>query len=497
MRNAFGKCLPLALVSVWAMASLAGCRSADARIVERDEWASVLFGTAKIGYAHFTTETVEAGEDAGSAHMTVAVRLRLAEMGLPMEVDIAIEQWVDPETGRPIRLEASLPAGETPTRRVVEFGETEIVAKRIAYDGETTTRHAAPGGVPLLGELTFLLLPPVEGESEFAFYHIMADRVTTATNTVTRAENGNWTVSGEFSGGPYTMELDPDGRFVSGSGQFGVRFQAAPEEEARDLGAGDYLPPVEFGIGVQVDRPLPPPKRVTSLSAVLEGVPEGFDIPSIDGRQTAETLADGSYLIHVAADDIRRRSGPTLGYAVPDELAPLAQPDAFLVSDDPAVAAQALEIAGAETDASRVAEALCAWVDKALSFGGALDSARTSAQILESRRGVCRDYAALYAGMARSLGIPTRICTGLVYVGEGFYAHAWAESWLGEENGWVPLDPTRSGLPVDATHITFVRGGVESVWDVLQACGGLAVRDIQVEVDEAQAAPSALPALGL
>ncbi len=496
MRNRVGKGLPIALVAIWGVVSLGGCRSADARITDRDDWAAGLCGASKLGDAHFATEMGEAGKDAGSAHMTVAVRLRLAEMGLPLEVDITIEQWVDPETGRPIRLEASLPAGETPTRRVVEFGDAEIVATRIAYDGETTTRHAVPPDVPLLGELTFLLIPPTEGETDFAFYNIMADRVSTAKNTIKHTEDGNWSVAGTFSGGPYTMELDADGRFVAASGQFGVRFVAASEEEARNLGSGDYLPPLEFGIGVQVDRPLPPPHRVAALRATLAGLPAGFDVPAIPGRQSAEMGADGSCTVVVRADDIARHSGPALGYAIPEELAALAAPDAYLVSDDPAVAARAREIAGTETDASRVAEALCAWVDEALTFGGALDTARTSAQILESRRGVCRDYAALYAGMARSLGIPTRICTGLVYVGSGFYAHSWAESWLGEENGWVPLDPTRSGRPVDATHITFVRGGVESVWDVLQACASLSIGDIEVETDGAQPTPLPWPAAG-
>jgi len=455
---------------------LPACRAQAPKVIERDEWASVQFGGHRIGYAHFTTGSDTEGERAGLMRMGIKVTLRLSEMGLAVETEVTITQWIDPRTRRPVRIEAYLPAGDQPTHKVIEFGKAEATTTRAAYDGERAATVPIPDGPPLQGELQFLLEPPKEGETAFTFYNIMSDQFQQATTKIAAQDDGQWSVSGTFSAGAYTMALDKDGRFVQGTGLMGVRLVAASEEEARDLGTADYLPPLEFGIGAKVDRPLPPPERIRSLEAVITGLELPDGLPSIEGRQTPRNV-DGGYDVEVTADDVRRHQGPALGFEVPDDLKALARSDRFLVSDDPAIVAAAKEAAGDKRDASRAAELLCAWVDRKLSFGGALDSARTAAEILSSGRGVCRDYAALYGAMARSLGIPTRICTGVVYAVDGFYLHSWAESWLGPENGWVPIDPTRSGRPVDATHLTFIRGGVESVWDVMQV-----VRDLSIDV---------------
>ena len=52
--------------------------------------------------------------------------------------------------------------------------------------------------------------------------------------------------------------------------------------------------------------------------------------------------------------------------------------------------------------------------------------------------------------MARSLGLPARLVSGLAYSGASFGGHAWVEVYVGE---WIELDPTWGTNFVDATHI--------------------------------------------
>ncbi|WEK53435.1 MAG: transglutaminase domain-containing protein [Candidatus Cohnella colombiensis] len=60
-----------------------------------------------------------------------------------------------------------------------------------------------------------------------------------------------------------------------------------------------------------------------------------------------------------------------------------------------------------------------------------------------TRKGVCIDYARLYASMARTVGLDVRVVTGLGYDGRGGYgSHAWNEVYLAEQQRWVSLDPT-------------------------------------------------------
>ena len=52
--------------------------------------------------------------------------------------------------------------------------------------------------------------------------------------------------------------------------------------------------------------------------------------------------------------------------------------------------------------------------------------------------------------MARSVGIPARICSGLVFSGNAFYYHFWPEVYVGK---WVQMDPTLGQVIADANHI--------------------------------------------
>lgn len=67
-------------------------------------------------------------------------------------------------------------------------------------------------------------------------------------------------------------------------------------------------------------------------------------------------------------------------------------------------------------------------------------------QTFDTRKGVCIDYARLYAAMARAVDLDVKVVTGLGYDGRGGYGpHAWNEVYLPEHKRWVPLDPTWAG----------------------------------------------------
>jgi len=77
-----------------------------------------------------------------------------------------------------------------------------------------------------------------------------------------------------------------------------------------------------------------------------------------------------------------------------------------------------------------------------------------------TQRGYCEQFAAAFAAMARSVGLPSRVAVGFtkgvqdpndptLYRVRGVHAHAWAEVFLGEY-GWVTFDPTPGRAPVGA-----------------------------------------------
>ena len=97
---------------------------------------------------------------------------------------------------------------------------------------------------------------------------------------------------------------------------------------------------------------------------------------------------------------------------------------------------------------------------------GSVTDSQSPLETLKSRIGNCQSHARLYASLARAAGIPTRFVSGVVYQGEGFLYHSWAESYL--NNGWVPLDPTFGEFPANLSHVKLVEG------DSLDEMGALA-----------------------
>ena len=84
-------------------------------------------------------------------------------------------------------------------------------------------------------------------------------------------------------------------------------------------------------------------------------------------------------------------------------------------------------------------------------------------RILESREGVCQDYAHVMASILRGWGIPTRYVSGYLGPdgadGDGAAtgeSHAWVESWF-PGTGWVGFDPTND-TQCDERHVRVAVG---------------------------------------
>jgi len=130
------------------------------------------------------------------------------------------------------------------------------------------------------------------------------------------------------------------------------------------------------------------------------------------------------------------------------EFAAFLQPSAEIRSDDKAVIEKAQSIAGNETDAWTVARKLADWTYKNIKWK-VVDYA-TAPQTLATLEADCLEFSQLYVAMARSLGLPARVVSGMAYSGDFFGGHAWVEVFVGE---WIEVDPTWGTDFVDATHI--------------------------------------------
>ena len=86
--------------------------------------------------------------------------------------------------------------------------------------------------------------------------------------------------------------------------------------------------------------------------------------------------------------------------------------------------------------------AIADWVHGRMTYTpGSTGPSTTAADVLETREGVCRDYAHLTIALCRALGIPARYVAGYAVDLDPPDFHGFCEAWLGD--AWYLFDATR------------------------------------------------------
>ena len=122
------------------------------------------------------------------------------------------------------------------------------------------------------------------------------------------------------------------------------------------------------------------------------------------------------------------------------------QPERFMESDDPAIAALALTLRRDSPRATVVA--VYDWVRSQLEYAGYVADDLGAAQALRERRGDCTEYAYLVVALCRALGLPSRAVGGFVVSHDAAPRsteyHNWAEVHL--EGAWRLVDAQKEAL---------------------------------------------------
>jgi hypothetical protein len=183
---------------------------------------------------------------------------------------------------------------------------------------------------------------------------------------------------------------------------------------------------------------------------------------SVRGNQPNPFIETDEQHVHPMGDNLYQVD---VGFAMPhsDEPGPTAEdlaPNPWVQSDSPDVVAMARRIVGdANSDIQRMRR-LRSYLSDYINEKG-LDVGYASAlETIRNRRGDCTEHAVLLTALARSLGIPSRVVTGIVYADRYggatrvFVPHAWTQAWLG--NRWVSFDSAERRY--DSTHIALGTG---------------------------------------
>jgi len=274
-------------------------------------------------------------------------------------------------------------------------------------------------------------------------------------------------LEGEMWGQKLVFWLDQEGSVLKEQGFMGLTLVKSSSAKAPRGVEGSRVEDFYDMAAVPLNKEL---KEATRL-AYLKVKVRGLDLTPFDTR----TLNRGRQRLQKDILEITREKVP-LKYTFrrplrnpPKALEAFIQPQINIESDGVEIIRKAEEIAGKTENPLLAARLLLQWVYRNVDKRPVV-SIPSAAEVMKTRVGDCNEHAVLLAALLRASGIPARICTGLVYARGKFFYHAWVECFTGT---WISMDAAMNQMPVDATHIKLVEGGLDKQVEILGLMGKL------------------------
>jgi len=446
--------------------------------VGKEDWYGLFFGSGPIGYASMRTrKTIFHGSPTVQVDSQTSTTVKLLGVEVSQQVS---ETDLYTAHGDPISSDLMTSSSGHNSHVTAAFHPHEVTC--LVGDGsDRLVRHVPiPAGVHLGSDDNYSVDPAhlrkgahwsewYFDPATLAVEKFSATVVGPQSVKVDGQKRASWKVDGSSVIGDMTLFVNQQGDMLRMDMPLGIYM--VKESRAAARGAADYHPSADLAKtgAVASNVIIEKPRSVNSLELVMSGVPAGTKIPSGDG-QVAVPEGGGKWRLTIHSTSFS--PGGTSGRApirIPEsgpgaDLASTAE----LTAANPAVQSTARTVLAGETDAQKAVALLHDWVNTHMQARYDIGVLRSGTDILNDRVGVCRDYAVLYASLARAAGIPTRICSGLVYWHGQFYYHAWAESYVGK---WARVDPTMPTEFVDATHVTLARGDARSMFRIVGLVG--------------------------
>ena len=427
-----------------------------------EEWHDILLDAQKAGHMHVQVRSTADG----GTETTIESLVRVNRLGDLVTIE-STSQFTEDAEGHAVavRHEQEIAANATVTRAKVVGSNLEIETGGLE-SAERSTLSIPAGGLTFPWSADRLLSEALErGEESLVYHTYMPELGAVEEIRVTLEGTPDISVKGhryrtcrtrikvgDLSAGLTTEWRDLDtGRLVqSRMDIMGIRQETELTDKATAL-----TPPLGYTLDLlkttllQTARALPHPRAVDELTLALSALPEQ-DFPADrlhhPPLQTIEATENGHWTLRVkrAPEPVPSKDHFAEDFA--DALAP----SLLVQSDAPSIASTARNVADNADNPLESARRLNQWVYGAIGKKGFGVGFASALETYRRREGDCTEHALLLAALCRSIGIPARVATGLVYFRGVFGYHMWTEVYVGT---WFGLDPAFGLDSVDATHI--------------------------------------------
>ena len=454
---------------------------AGAYTIPYESWMGTFVGAAKVGWMSINVEKAEF-ESVQGYKVTTSVNNHLTVLGADMTQVVDTVVYTDLKF-KPLKEVFSMSSGGSTMTVVGRFTKSSIECEISAGSGSSTKSVPIPAGAEIVADPLFTAsdtFPETGKEYALSYFNPLTQSLDDFTIKVEKREK--ITIGGKNYDTVLLKNLTPmgdmdvwqeaDGAIVQVKGMMGITMTRMTRAEAIADADGGTAEDFAVLTSAKSDKPIPHPREAKSLNAVLTGIDDTTMLIS-DTRQTA-TVVEGKpgrakFTIKAAQFDAAKSS--QLPISAPDlHEYTIATP--YVDSDAATVIKQAKEIVGDEKNAYRACSKMRAWIYGNLKVKSNIGITRSGSDVLKSRVGVCRDYAILFASLARAAGIPSKVISGLIYTDGAFYYHAWVECYVGK---WVAFDATLPSDFVDATHVKLAEGDATTMYSLAKVIGSLKV----------------------
>jgi hypothetical protein len=444
-----------------------------------DIWFGIYLQNRPIGGSHeFTSKVVYDGRKCVLTTSTSHVAILL--LGTSVQQDVVSRDWVDAVTAQPVSEVDEMASGGDTTTVTATFSGRTVTA--VMVSGASTETHVltVPAGCILMTDDP-TTSPPTDTHKKYVYFDPETLRIESVVITPAPGEPAvhPHRLIVTMPTGSVTVEQDDNGVPLRVDMPGGISMVRRSEQIVSAYMIGNsFAASIGNATGGEASAP--------DFAVVTSVVPTGQPLLASPTSMTVEVSESGGPAKTYVIDQVSVPENPPIGDSIADiqgrsDLAPDLANTAYLGLDDPKIIAQSEEIASGRTNLYDIAVQIQQWIHQQMIPTPSIGVPRSAAQIMEDRRGVCRDYALLYTAFARAAHVPTRLCAGLVGYRGRFYYHAWAESYIGGTIGWMPFDPTLNELPVDASHIPLVKGDPVNLYDLVGNIGATKVVIVRCE----------------
>jgi len=448
----------------------------------KEYWTGIVFNGAKIGFTHLSLQPANNTSGQFDVRSEAYFRFRLLMYAKSIKLTASD------------RIAADLTLQNFEYETHLDGNRQQLVGKRhadrleyILISRDSRQIKSLPVKGPLYPTGCILMVPVLHGLEVGRHYRYRVFDGETRTITTVEQEILSFEQSDLFDGRAFKIKtrmqgrevttwLDPDGRPVLEMSMGGVIISALESKlTARRYLARAALNKDEMLIAfslIRSDKMLPHPEKVEDLTVKITA--GEIDIQLInDSRQQCST---SSRSITCRIRSKKNPPGSINMETSPGSYQKYLLPLNSIPTGHPRVQALGREITADKQNTEEQVQAIMQWIKENIRQQPV--DGFTAIDVLEGKKAECQGHALLYAALARSVGIPSRVVNGIIYSADfkGFLYHSWAESRVNAQ--WMAVDPTFHQYPADATHIKLVEG--ENPSDLLPLINLIGKIDVQI-----------------